>query len=193
MIYLSEDKTPIKCLFIANFSTMKKIAEYFSPTYLAPEKIKLTYKVLYKLAKLPNKVFGQRSKITSKEENYYFIYQKPNLLFLGLVNNQYPEIFIFELISNIFYKDMPSMIEESDEELNSYDKQSLKKLIDSYQDLNKLYEDKYKSHYLNGDYCCEDFVYVSDSIDSLKKKIEKNKNNIENEIKIKRHHICTIS
>ena len=137
-----DDKMPIKYVLIGDSATVKIITE-FSSGNVDPKKKKEINRIFNKLAKLPNKKYDERNKITSKDENYYFMNVKPNYLFIILVNNQYPERYAFELISKIMEENIPTMINDETGELNPSGRQALKELVNKYQDtksINKIAE-----------------------------------------------------
>ena len=139
---LMDDKTPIKYLLIGDSSTNKIITEFSSGN--APSKTKKEINQIFnKLCKSPNKKIDERNKITSKNENYYFTFSKPDLIYIILANNQYPERYIFELIQKINEENIPNMVNDETRELNPSGRQSLKQLIDTYQEpknINKIAE-----------------------------------------------------
>ena len=128
---------PIKYVLIGDSATVKIITE-FSSGNVDPKKKKEINRIFNKLAKLPNKKYDERNKITSKEENYYFMNVKPNYLFIILVNNQYPERYAFELISKIMEENIPTMINDETGELNPSGRQALKELVNKYQDIKSI-------------------------------------------------------
>ena len=139
---LLEDKTPIKYLLIGDSSTNKLITEYSSGNS-QPKTKKEINQIFNKLCKSSNKKLDERNKITSKNENYYFTFCKPDLIYVVLANNQYPERHIFELIQKINDEKIPSMVNDETRELNPSGRQQLKQLIDYYQDtknINKIAE-----------------------------------------------------
>ena len=127
------DKTPIKYLLIGDSSTNKIITE-FSSGNAQPKTKKEINQIFNKLCKTPNKKLDERNKITSKNENYYFTFCHPDLIYLILVNNEYPERYVFELIQKINDEKIPTMVNDETRELNPSGRQSLKQLIDVYQD-----------------------------------------------------------
>ena len=127
------DKTPIKYLLIGDSSTNKIITE-FSSGNAQPKTKKEINQIFNKLCKTPNKKIDERNKITSKNENYYFTFCHPDLIYLILVNNEYPERYVFELIQKINDEKIPTMVNDETRELNPSGRQSLKQLIDVYQD-----------------------------------------------------------
>ena len=139
---LLDDKTPIKYLLIGDSSTNKLITEYSSGNS-QPKTKKEINQIFNKLCKSSNKKLDERNKITSKNENYYFTFCKPDLIYVVLANNQYPERHIFELIQKINDEKIPSMVNDETRELNPSGRQQLKQLIDYYQDtknINKIAE-----------------------------------------------------
>jgi len=128
-----DDKTPIKYLLIGNTSTSKIITE-FSSGSSQPKTKKEINQIFNKLCRTQNKRIDERNKITSKNENYYFTFCNPDLLFLLLANNKYPERLVFELIKKINEDKIPSMVNDETRELNPSGRQALKQLIDVYQD-----------------------------------------------------------
>ena len=128
-----EDKTPIKYLLIGDSSTNKIITE-FSSGNAQPKTKKEINQIFNKLCKTPNKKIDERNKITSKNENYYFTFCHPDLIYLVLVNNEYPERYVFELIQKINDEKIPTMVNDETRELNPSGRQALKQLIDVYQD-----------------------------------------------------------
>ena len=129
---LLSDKTPIKYLLIGDSSTSKIITEFSSDNF-QPNKKQIN-QIFTKLCKTPNKNLNERNKIISKNENYYFTFCLPSLIFLILVNNEYAERYVFELIQKINDEKIPSMINDDTKELNPSGRQALKKLINEFQD-----------------------------------------------------------
>ena len=139
---LDDDKTPIKYLLIGDSSTGKIITEFSSGN--APSKTKKEINQIFnKLCKSQNKKIDERNKITSKNENYYFTFCNPDLIYILLANNQYPERHVFELIQKINDEKIPNSVNDETRELNPSGRQALKQLIDHYQDpknINKIAE-----------------------------------------------------
>ena len=139
---LNDDKTPIKYLLIGDSSTGKIITEFTSGN--APSKTKKEINQIFnKLCKSQNKKIDERNKITSKNENYYFTFSNPDLIYILLANNQYPERHVFELIQKINDEKIPNSVNDETRELNPSGRQALKQLIDHYQDpknINKIAE-----------------------------------------------------
>ena len=154
-----DDKMPIKYILIGDSMTMKIITEFSSGTVEGKTKKEIN-RIFNKLAKLPNKKYDERNKITSKEENYYFINLKPNLLFIVLVNNQYPERYVFELINKIIEENIPTMVNDETKELNPSGRQALKELVNKYQDIKSISK----------------IAEIQQDVDSLKVDMKKNIN-----------------
>ena len=133
----SDDKIPIKYVLIGEASSMKIITEFTSGNPNQKTKKEIN-RIFNKLAKLPNKKYDERNKITAKDENYYFMNVKPDLLFIVLANSQYPERYVFELISKIVEENIPTMINDETKELNPNGRQALKDLVNKYQDIKNI-------------------------------------------------------
>ena len=139
---LMDDKTPIKYLLIGDSSTNKIITEYTSGN-TQPKTKKEINQIFNKLCRSQNKKIDERNKITSKNENYYFTFCKPDLIYILLANNQYPERYVFELIHKVNEENIPSMVNDETRELNPSGRQQLKGLIENYQNpsnINKIAE-----------------------------------------------------
>ena len=132
-----DDKSPIKYILIGDSSSMKIITE-FSTGNPSQKTKKEINRIFTKLAKVENKKYDDRNKITSKDENYYFMNIKPDLLFIVLANNQYPERYVFELISKIVEENIPTMVNDETRELNPSGRQALKELVNKYQDIKNI-------------------------------------------------------
>jgi len=152
-----DDKMPIKYVLIGDAAAVKIITE-FSAGNIDSKKKKEINRIFNKLAKLPNKKYDDRNKITSKDENYYFMNVKPNYLFIILVNNQYPERYAFELIAKIMEENIPTMINDETGELNPSGRQALKELVNKYQDIKSINK----------------IAEIQGSVDSLKVDMKKN-------------------
>ena len=154
-----DDKMPIKDVIIGDSITAKIITD-FSAVNMDAKKKKEINRIFNKLAKLPNKKYDERNKINSKDENYYFINIKPNLLFIVLANSQYPERYVFELINKIIEQNIPTMINDETKELNPTGRQALKDLVNKYQDIKNINK----------------IAEIQQDVDSLKVDMKKNIN-----------------
>ena len=144
----------IKYLLIGNVDTKKIMTEY-SSTSNANEIKKEINQIFAKECKTQLKKYNERNKITSKDSIYYFIIEKPNLIFIILVDEDYPEETVFELLEKIQKKQITKMLNEETNELNSEGRLELKNIIDIYQKKNgdedgdkndKVNEDKNKEN-----------------------------------------------
>ena len=138
---LMDDKTPIRYLLIGD-TTNNKIITEFSIGSQQKEKKEIN-QIFTKLCKSSSKKYDERNKVSSKNENYYFIQYKPDLLYIILANNQYPERLVFELIEKIHADKIAEMVNDETRELNPSGRQALKALVDSYQEVknkNKIAE-----------------------------------------------------
>ena len=125
----------IKYLLIGNVDTKKIMTEY-SSTSNANEIKKEINQIFAKECKTQLKKYNERNKITSKDCIYYYIIQKPNLIFIILVDEDYPEETVFELLEKIQKKQITKMLNEETNELNSEGRLELKNIIDIYQKKN---------------------------------------------------------
>ena len=125
----------IKYLLIGNVDTKKIMTEY-SSTSNANEIKKEINQIFAKECKTQLKKYNERNKITSKDSIYYFIIEKPNIIFIILVDEDYPEETVFELLEKIQKKQITKMLNEETNELNSEGRLELKNVIDIYQKKN---------------------------------------------------------
>ena len=125
----------IKYLLIGNVDTKKIMTEY-SSTSNANEIKKEINQIFAKECKTQLKKYNERNKKTSKDSIYYFIIEKPNIIFIILVDEDYPEETVFELLEKIQKKQITKMLNEETNELNSEGRLELKNIIDIYQKKN---------------------------------------------------------
>ena len=125
----------IKYLLIGNVDTKKIMTEY-SSTSNANEIKKEINQIFAKECKTQLKKHNERNKITSKDSIYYYIIEKPNIIFIILVDEDYPEETVFELLEKIQKKQITKMLNEETNELNSEGRLELKNIIDIYQKKN---------------------------------------------------------
>ena len=132
--------TPIKYVLIGDSATNKIITEFTAGNTQSKTKKEIN-QIFMKLCKSPNKRLDERNKITSKEENYYFTFCKPELIFIILAHYEYPERYVFELIGKINEEGIPTMVNDETRELNPSGRQALKQIVDTYQNpknINKI-------------------------------------------------------
>ena len=159
----------IKYLLIGNVDTKKIMTEY-SSTSNANEIKKEINQIFAKECKTQLKKYNERNKITSKDSIYYFIIEKPNIIFIILVDEDYPEETVFELLEKIQKKQITKMLNEETNELNSEGRLELKNIIDIYQKKNGD-EDGDKNDKVNED------KNIKENIGKDNLNIDKEKNN----------------
>ena len=162
----------IKYLLIGNVDTKKIMTEY-SSTSNANEIKKEINQIFAKECKTQLKKYNERNKITSKDSIYYYIIEKPNLIFIILVDEDYPEETVFELLEKIQKKQITKILNEETNELNSEGRLELKNIIDIYQKKNGD-EDGDKNDKVNED----KNIKENNGKDNLN--IDKEKNNVIN-------------
>ena len=133
---LNENTTPIQYLLIGDISTNKIITE-FSSTINSSQIKKEINQIFSKICKNQSKKYNERNKITSKDTIYYYTIIKPNFLYIILVEDEYPEELVFELIDKINNEKITTMINEETQELNPNGRVELKTIVDSYQKKNE--------------------------------------------------------
>ena len=126
---------PIKYLLLGDVVTNKIITEY-SSTGDSNQIKKEINQIFAKICKSQIKKYNERNKITSKDSIYYYIIENPNLIFIILVDEEYPEDLVFELIDKIQKDEITKMINEETQELNPSGRVELKNIIDIYQKKN---------------------------------------------------------
>lgn len=148
---LTENSPPIQYLLIGDVSTNKIITEFSSTINSAKIKKEIN-QIFSKICKNQTKKYNERNKITSKDTVYYYTLIKPNLLFIILVEDEYQEELVFELIDKINEEKITTMINEETQELNPNGRVELKNIIDSYQKKGEEEEnDKDKNDNINND------------------------------------------
>ena len=126
---------PIKYLLLGDVVTNKIITEY-SSTGDSNQIKKEINQIFAKICKSQIKKYNERNKITSKDSIYYYIIENPNLIFIILVDEEYPEDLVFELIDKIKKDEITKMINEETQELNPSGRVELKNIIDIFQKKN---------------------------------------------------------
>ncbi len=121
----------IKYLLIGNTDTVKIITEFI--VVKSPQTQNEAKQIFEKLCKVPEKKIDERNKIQGNQGNYYFTITSPNVFYLCLVDQTYPERKVFELIDSINKDHVPLMVNDKGE-LNASGRQILKSLMDKFQD-----------------------------------------------------------
>lgn len=127
-----ENTSPIQYLLIGDISNSKIITE-FSSTINSTQIKKEINQIFAKICKTQSKKYGERSQISSKDSIYYYTLVKPSLLFIILVEDDYSEELVFELIDKINEEKITTLINEETQELNPNGRVELKNIIDIYQ------------------------------------------------------------
>ena len=141
---LTENTTPIQYLLIGDTSTQKIITE-FSSTMNASKIKKEINQIFAKICKNQAKKYNERNKISSKDSIYYFTLVKPNYIFIILVDDDFSEEIVFELIDKINAEKIVTMVNEETQELNPNGRVELKNIIDSYQKKNEEDDNEIKN------------------------------------------------
>jgi hypothetical protein len=124
----------IKYIFLGNSKTCQEIGSY--PNKTNDIWIKDTNQIFEKYSKSAGAgKYEQRNRVVGQDGNYYFIIQPNDVFYLVLANSEYPERYVFELIEEIQKENVPLLI-DSQGQLNKVGKQTLKNLIDSYENPN---------------------------------------------------------
>ena len=174
----SKDKTnedidpPIKYLLIGNIDSYKIITEYSSSNHSNQIKKEIN-QIFSKLSKTQIKKYNERNKITSKDSIYYYIIEKPSLIFIVLVDEDFPEDLVFELIGKIQKEEIIKNMNKETQDLNSSGRIELLNIINIYQKKTKEEND-------------DIFINVNDKDSSSnEKRIEQNINEDIEELQTK--------
>lgn len=182
-----ENTTPIQYLLIGDISNSKIITE-FSSTINSTQIKKEINQIFAKICKTQSKKFGERSQISSKDSIYYYTLVKPSLLFIILVEDDYSEELVFELIDKINEERITTMINEETQELNPNGRVELKNIIDIYQkkgDEENENKEKEKDKEEDKDKVQEKKDVMIDDDDNEEIKNKNIKSKLENKIDIK--------
>lgn len=121
----------IKYVFIGNSLTAKEIGDY--PSKANEAWVKDTKQIFEKYCKSPMTTkIEQRNRVVGNDGNYYFTITPSNIFYLILAGSEYPERQVFEMIEAIQKENIPILVDEKGL-LNKLGKQSLKNLVDGYQ------------------------------------------------------------
>jgi vesicle-associated membrane protein 7 len=95
--------------------------------------------IFEKMSKLTDKRVDERGKIQGKNnETYYFTHITPTVFVLLLAASTYQERHAFELIDTINKDNVHLLVETRSGELNGSGKQTLKAIVDKYQDVKNI-------------------------------------------------------
>ena len=141
---LTENSSPIQYLLIGDMCNNKIITEFAST--INSSKIKKEINQIFaKICKNQAKKYNERNKISSKDSIYYFTLVKPNYIFIILVDDDFSEEIVFELIDKINEEKIVTMVNEETQELNPNGRIELKNIIDSYHKKNEEDDNEIKN------------------------------------------------
>lgn len=126
----------IKFILIGNIDTKQVIAEFVS---VKNDQMKTDSKLIFqKICSSPAKSnFKNRNKIQMSSGYSYFLTYPENRFYLVIAESSYPERIVYEMIEDID-RDNISLLTTEKGELNASGKQSLKVIVDKYQEINKV-------------------------------------------------------
>lgn len=125
----------IKYVLMGNVSNQTIITEHI---VIKNTQIQTEAKQIFeRVSKAAEKKTEERNKIQSNNGNYYFTITAPNIFYLVHTEHNYPERHVFAFIEQLNKDNIPLLINEKGE-LNSAGKQTMKNLVEKYQDVNNL-------------------------------------------------------
>ncbi len=127
----------IKYFLIGDIDTNKTITE-FSTNAIGSKEKKNATQIFKRLCKSNERRYEERNIISAKENKYYFTLFQPNIVFIVYADGGYPEKLIFAMFDEVRNEKVLSMINEETKELNPNGRQSLKQIIEKYQDKEKI-------------------------------------------------------
>ena len=102
------------------------------------KKKKNATQIFKRICKSDERRFEERNIINAKDNKYYFSLFQPNIVFIVYADDKYPDRLIFTMFEEIRKEKILSMINEETKELNPNGRQSLKQIIEKYQDIEKI-------------------------------------------------------
>ena len=127
----------IKYFLIGDIDTNKSITEYSTNAIGAKEKKNAT-QIFKRICKSNERRYEERNIISAKDNKYYFSLFQPNIVFIVYADVSYPEKLIFTMFDEVRNEKILSMVNEETKELNPNGRQSLKQIIEKYQDKEKI-------------------------------------------------------
>jgi hypothetical protein len=126
----------IKFILIGNIDTKQVVAEFIS---MKNDQMKNDSKLIFqKICSSPAKSnFHNRNKIQMSSGYAYFLTYPENKFYLVIAESSYPERIVYEMIEDID-RDNIFLLTTEKGELNASGKQSLKAIVDKYQEINKV-------------------------------------------------------
>ena len=127
----------IKYFLIGDIDTTKAITEYSTNAIGTKEKKNAT-QIFQRICKSNERRYEERNIISAKDNNYYFSLFQPNIVFIVYAHGTYPEKLIFTMFDEIRSEKVLSMVNEETKELDPNGRQSLKQIIEKYQNKEKI-------------------------------------------------------
>ena len=127
----------IKYFLIGDIDTNKAITE-FSTNAIGSKEKKNAIQIFKRICKSNERRYEERNIISAKENKYFFTLFHPNIVFIVFADGTYPEKLIFTMFDEVRNEKVLSMINEETKELNPNGRQSLKQIIEKYQDKEKI-------------------------------------------------------
>ena len=127
----------IKYFLIGDIDNNKTITE-FSTNEIGFKEKKNAAQIFKRICKSNERRYEERNIISAKENKYYFSLFQPNIVFIVYADDKYPEKLIFTMFDEVRKEKILSMINEETKELNPNGRQSLKQIIEKYQDKEKI-------------------------------------------------------
>ena len=156
------NKIFIKYFLIGDIDSNKVLTE-FSTNMIGTKEKKNANQIFKRISKSNERRYKERNIITAKDNKYYFSLFQPSIVFIAYADEKFPERLIFTMFEEIINEKILSMVNEETKELNPNGRQSLKQIIEKYQDLEKI--DKINS--------------IQKDINEVKIDIKENMNKIE--------------
>ena len=127
----------IKYFLIGDIDTNKTITEYSTNLISSKEK-KNANQIFFRICKSNERRFEERNIISAKQNKYFFTLYEPNIVFIVYADGSYPDKLVFTMFEEVKKENVVSMINEETKELNPNGRQSLKQIIEKYQDREKI-------------------------------------------------------
>ena len=126
----------IKYVFVGNSQNLKEIGDF--PSKSSESWVKESRTIFNTYCKSPmNTKYEERNKVVGTDGNYYFTITPSNTFYLVLTMTDYPQRQAFALIDEMAKENIHLLVDDKGE-LSKIGKQSLKNLIDNYQNESKL-------------------------------------------------------
>ena len=131
------NKIFIKYFLIGDINSNKVLTE-FSTNMISSKEKKNGNQIFKRISKSNERRYEERNIITANDNKYYFSLFQPSIVFIVYADEKFPERLIFTMFEEIRKEKILSMVNEETKELNPNGRQSLKQIIEKYQDLEKI-------------------------------------------------------